>query len=236
MTNNKICFKYKITPSISVNNTEEYYVIPFGHRCSSALAIKFASLRKMSLPFDWSIPLYPNKIQHVLENDFKDFIPDVQNSIFQNKYGFRLAHFNNDVNEGITQYNRRIARFKKIMKEDKKMFFVYINEDYLYDEKYREKQFNDNLFSQMLELELYLKEKYPKMIYKILYFNFFEHTIPKESNIINIVLNTNMTYNNPVGSPYEQLRSYCGKILSIIFKSTFNPGYNHTRIFYEEFY
>ena len=52
MTNNKICFKYNINSNIIINNTEDYYLIPFGHRCSSALAIKFASLRKMSLPFD----------------------------------------------------------------------------------------------------------------------------------------------------------------------------------------
>ena len=79
----------------------------------------------------------------------------------------------------------------------------------------------DNIFLQMLELELYLKKKYPKINYNILYFNFFEHKIPKESNIINIVLNTNITYNKSKGSPFEKLREYCGEILSIIFKSEF---------------
>ena len=131
MTNNKICFKYNINPNIIINNTEDYYVIPFGHRCSSALAIKYASLRKMSLPFDWTIPVFPKKIKNVLENNFKDFIPDVHNNIFRNKYDFGLAHFNNNIDEGIKQYERRIERFKKIIKGDTKMYFVYINEDYL---------------------------------------------------------------------------------------------------------
>ena len=226
MTNNKICFKYNINPNIIINNTEDYYVIPFGHRCSSALAIKYASLRKMSLPFDWAFLCFPEKIKNVLENNFKDFIPDVHNNIFGNKYDFWLSHFNNNIDEGIKQYERRIERFKKIIKGDTKMYFVYINEDYLFDEKYREKEFNDNIFSQMLELELYLKKKYLKINYNILYFNFLEHKIPKESNIINIVLNTNITYNQIPGSPYETLRTYCGKILSIIFKSEFKPGYS----------
>jgi hypothetical protein len=52
----------------------DYNVIPFGHRCSSALACKFANIRKFSLPFDWNIPLFPNKIVKVLENNFNDFI------------------------------------------------------------------------------------------------------------------------------------------------------------------
>ena len=222
----QICFSYKINPNIIINNTEDYYVIPFGHRCSSALAVKYASLRKISLPFDWTFLSFPKKIKNVLENNFKDFIPDVHNNIFRNKYDFDLSHFNYNIDEGIKQYERRIERFKKIIIEDKKMYFVYINEDYLYNERYRGKEFNDNIFLQMLELELYLKKKYPKINYNILYFNFFEHKIPKESNIINIVLNTNITYNKATGSPFEKLRQYCGKILSIIFKSEFKPGYS----------
>lgn len=102
-----------------------------------------------------------------------------------------------------------------------------------FSKKYREKNFNDDIFSQMLELELYLKKKYPKINYTILYFNFFEHKIPKESNIINIVLNTNKIYNVPHGSPHEKFRVYCGKILSNIFKSKLNPGYT-SKTFDEE--
>ena len=40
------------------------------------------------------------------------------------------------------------------------MYFVYINENYLYNERFRKKEFNDNIFSEMLELELYLKKNY----------------------------------------------------------------------------
>ena len=216
---NNICFKHEINPNIIINNTEGYYVIPFGQRCGSTLAIKFASLRKMSLPFDWTTLSFPKKIKNVLENNFKDFIPDVHNNIFRNKYDLNFPHFNNNIGEGIKQYERRIERFKKIIIEDKKMYFVYINEDYLYNERFRKKEFNDNIFSQMLELELYLKKKYPKINYSILYFNFIEHKIPKESNIINIVLNTNKLYNTAVGVSHTPVRVYCGKILSNLFKS-----------------
>lgn len=134
MVNNKsVVFEHKIHPNnIIINNTEDYYIIPFGHNCSSALAIKFASLRKFSLPFDWTVPLFPKKIKNVLENNFKDFIPDIHNNKFTNKYDFRLAHFNKNIDEGIKQYERRIERFKKIIQEDKKMYFVFVNEDYIF--------------------------------------------------------------------------------------------------------
>jgi hypothetical protein len=46
------------------------HVIPFGHRCTSAIAIKLADLRKFSLPFDWTCPLFPDKIKNVLQNGF----------------------------------------------------------------------------------------------------------------------------------------------------------------------
>ena len=60
---------YKIyNPNKIIIKTDNCYVIPFGHRCTSALVAKYASLRYFSLPFDWTIPLYPNKIKNVLEN------------------------------------------------------------------------------------------------------------------------------------------------------------------------
>jgi hypothetical protein len=64
-------------PNDCVINNDNYYVIPFGHRCSSALACKYANLRKFSLPFDWTRPLFPQRIQRVLENNFLNFMPEV---------------------------------------------------------------------------------------------------------------------------------------------------------------
>ena len=94
------------------------------------------------------------------------------------------------------------------------------------------KKFNDDIFLEMLELELYLKKKYPKINYNILYFNFIEHNIPEESNIINITINTNKLYCKHNSSPFDKFRKYCGKILCDIFKSKYNPSFN-TKLFYK---
>lgn len=176
---------------------DNYYAIPFGHRCTSALACKFAGVRKSSLPFDWCAPLFPGKIKKVLENNFDNFVPNVHKRVFINKYNFVLAHFNNDINKGVEEYKRRISRFKDIMNEkNKTLYFVYINEDYLYDDNYRKNSFNDMIFKEMLDLESFLKKKYPHIDYNILHFNFKKHNIPKDSKIINIVLKTsNYTIN-----------------------------------------
>ena len=209
-------------------NKNNYYVIPVGHRCSSALSCKYANVRSFSLPFDWTIPLFPSKIKKVLENNFNDFIPDVHNNIFTNKYDFSLAHFNSNINIGINEYKRRTDRFNTIIREtNKKIYFVYINEDYLYNNNYMKSSFNDDIFTEMLDLEHFLRNKYININYNILYFNFIHHNIPHNSNIINIVLHTTKLYDITTGSPYEHLRKYCGKILAEIFNTKLECGYNN---------
>jgi len=43
-----------------------YITIPFGHRCTSAIACKMAGLRNFSLPFDWINSGYPAKLHHAI--------------------------------------------------------------------------------------------------------------------------------------------------------------------------
>ena len=217
-------FSYVINNPNNLVIKNDYYAIPFGHRCTSALACKFANVRNFSLPFDWTVPLFPNKIQNVLENNFEDFIPDVYNGIFDNKYDFSLAHFNENINDGVEEYKRRIDRFNDIMNQPKTKYFVYINEDFFYDNNYRKDEFNDNVFNFMLELEKFLQQKYVNIDYNILYFNFKHHTVPPNSNIINIVLQTNDFYDSFESSPYDDLRHYCGKILAGLLNTNFNSG------------
>ena len=218
-------FSHSITSDNFIIESD-YYVIPFGSRCSSAIVCKYANIRKFSLPFDWTIPLFPKKIQKVLENNFEDYIPDVYNGKFLNKYDIALSHFNHNIDNGVEEYKRRIDRFNEIINQQKKIYFVYVNEDYLYDENYRKDEFNDNIFNEMLELETFIKEKYINIDYNILYFNFKHHNTPTNSKIINILLHSTNLYDNPDVSPYQKLRDYCGKILSELFNTNLTLGYD----------
>jgi hypothetical protein len=122
-------FSYTINNSNNfIINKDDYCIIPFGHCCASAIAGYYANIRKCSLPFDWCYPLYPKKIQAVLENNFDDFIPpDIYNGVFENKYNFSLTHFNSNIEKGVEDYKRRINRFNEIINESKKIYFIYIN-------------------------------------------------------------------------------------------------------------
>jgi hypothetical protein len=216
-------FSHKINNSNNFIIKDDYYIVPFGHRCSSAIACYYANIRKISLPFDWCNPALPKKIQKVLENNFDEFIPDVLNGVFDNKYNFNVSHFNSNIEKGIFDYIRRIDRFNSIINDSKKIYFIYINEDYLYNSKYREDKFNEETFNEMLELEKYMKDSYKNIDYNILYFNFNYHKIPTNSNIINIVLYTKKLYDNELdASSREDLRYYCGKILSELFNTNLN--------------
>ena len=219
-------FTYSINNPNNINinvgndNIDKCHFVPFGHRCTSAISIQAAGLRNQSLPFDWTIPALPNRIKAVLEQDFADFVPDVPRTFF-NKYGLGLAHFNGNITEGIDQYNRRLDRFRNIMNDNiKKKYFVYINEDYLYNNEYRKDKFNNTVFNEMLELENFLKQKYPQLKYNIIYFNFMKHSIPKNSNIVNIVLKTTSKLFDKESGSYSILtpfRNKCGSILQEIF-------------------
>jgi hypothetical protein len=197
----------------------DYFIIPIGSRCGTATACKHANIRKFSLPFDWTIPLFPKKIKNVLENNFEDYIPDVHNNNFYNKYDFFLAHFNSNIENGIEEYKRRIIRFNDIINQQKKIYFVYFNEDYLYDNNYRSDEFNDNIFNEMIEFENFIKDKYININYNILYINFKHHNIPANSKILNVVLHTTNLYDTCINAPYAELRIFCGKILSELFNT-----------------
>jgi len=227
-------FNYKIinTNSVIISDAS-YSVIPFGHRCTSAIASRFANVRNVALPFDWTKYSFPRNIKKTLENNFVHFVPHVELGEFVNKYDIELAHFNPDVVEGINSYIRRVCAFAQIMDDHtQSKYFVYINEDFLYDPTYRNSQFIENMFNEMIELEAYLKQRYPAMNYGILYFDFIEHQIPKDSRIINIVLDTPQLYDTYVGSTDELLRFYSGWVLSKIFNTKLNPsGYDCNTLF-----
>jgi hypothetical protein len=211
----------------SFNLVENYEVVPFGYRCHSAMICTNAKLRKHSLPFDWVIPLTPKKIINILENDFVDFIPnDISNNIsygedgapiLKTKYGIQLAHFNKNIDEGVNEYMRRIERFRSIMKENKKKYFIFINQDYLNELRFRNEIFNKEKYKEMLELSEYLKKKYKEMDFCILYFDFVKHEKVNNSNIIQIVFSTDKYYLTEKESSAIEFRKYCAEVLSQMF-------------------
>ena len=139
-------FSHKINNPNNYSIDSNYYVIPFGIRCATAIACKSANLRKFSLPFDWGLYWFPKTINKILKNDFDgfcEFEPD--GKIIKNiKYNFYSSHFGDNIKELSVKYKRSITRFNNILNENKNIYFVYINEDYMYNGKFREEKQNYN--------------------------------------------------------------------------------------------
>jgi len=220
-------FSYTINNSNNLKITNHnYHVIPFGHRCGTAISCIYANIRKFALPFDWGIPWFPSTIHKVLQNNFDgiyDFTYHENSHNCINKtYNIGTQHFNN-LNEYVIKLTRRVNRWNHILQDPSHhIYFVYINEDYLYDPNYRTNKFNEKNFKEMVELECFLKQKYINLDYTILYFNFVKHDIPINSKIINIVLQSEIIYDKSIDSPFEKLRIFCGEILSNLFHTDLN--------------
>jgi len=224
---NKVGFSHRVDlEKVSALKVDiEYDVVPFGSRCTSAIACHYAQLIKESLPFDWAIPLLPARTQNILEENFQHFIPsNIGEKRARNTYGVGLAHFDAHENrqDGIDIYNLRVERFNKLMQSSKHKYFVYVNEDYLYNKAYRGEVFNKGAFEEMLSLEDYIKGRYPHFSFNILYFDFVSHKGIEGSSIVPFVIETGKFWDQPIGSTFPSFRKYIGKALCGLFKTEFD--------------
>ena len=208
-----------INPNNFIINNDNFDVIPIGYRCATAIACNYAKIRNYSLPFDWGIPWTPKKIQTLLEENFKDFFNFelINKGVYNKTYKFGSMHFNNDINILEDTFKRRIDRLNDIMNKTSKKYFIYINEDFLYSENHRTDELCNTIFSELLEFENFLKQKYENIDYNILFIDFKKQDIPTNSNIIHVVLHSSKLYEKTVDAPFEDFRMYCGQILSELF-------------------
>jgi hypothetical protein len=143
-------------------------IISIGVDCCVASFLKKYNLRNYSFPFDWNVTY--NGISQCIQNNFNDFIPDINSKI--NKYDISFVHdFTlNTFNDDICKYLRRIDRLKKILSE--------CNDDIIFIRKghscHHHLEHNgkyENIVSDIDDIEkldIFLKNKYNKLNYKII--------------------------------------------------------------------
>ena len=156
------------------------------------------------------------KFRQAFKSSFQLFC---RTGLFENQFGIHLVHFNSNLYAGVEEYKRRIERFVDIVNRPNKIYFVFIHEDYLYIDAYRNEEFNNALFNDMLDLEKYIKEKYIHIDYTILYLDFKHHPIPPNSKIFNIVLQSNTFFNREEDAPLNDFRKFCGQVLVDLFNT-----------------
>jgi len=143
-------------------------IVPIGIDCGVSLVMKKYNLRKISLPFDWVVSY--KGIKEILENDFKEYIPESAiykegtDIVVYNKYDVKFIHDKFD-EEDNNKYKRRIERLKNIL-ETNTDYIYFIKKGHSYHH-HGEYNFIDDIVD-VKELNKYIKDKYPKLSYKII--------------------------------------------------------------------
>ena len=146
------------------------------------------------------------------------FVPDEyedNKEHVMNKYDILLAHMNKNSKQGKEAYERRISRFQEILANDAYKIFIYVYEDFLYNEMHRNVSYHDDIFQQIVDFELHYKETYGND-YLIIWIDFVKHKLPINSRIVQVIVTPPMTYESANDAPYDEFRKYCGDILKKI--------------------
>jgi hypothetical protein len=191
------------------------------------------------MPFDWAALTIPGNLKHAIEDDLRNYIPDVKNGVFMNSYNIKLPHFNPQLDLGINEHHRRIDRFKGLLSGPAHLFFVYTNEPYLIHKGYREGPSIERCHKDMVDLDDLLASKYPALAYNILYIDFVDHPRLDDSRIIPITVSSSRLYDSTVdlslGVVIGDHRLFLGKMLAEVFGTNFCAEFRIDS-FYDDFF
>jgi len=147
-------------------------IIPIGIDCGIAEMLRKYKIRSVAYPFDWIVTY--KGITDILKNDFKDYIPNIKDSIgiidgchniFNNSYGTKFIHDKFPLKEEYEKYDRRINRFKDILNNSSEEI-IFFKKGHAYH-NHVEYNFKDDI-EDIQELNNYLKENYKSLKYKII--------------------------------------------------------------------
>ncbi|MFW7270371.1 DUF1796 family putative cysteine peptidase [Gluconacetobacter sp. Hr-1-5] len=114
----------------SINGRKVRHIVPLGTHCLAAGILRAAELRRYALPFDWIFST-PGMILHVLETDFRDFMPPAGQAhpAYRDRFGLSDMFPHADLTSASTResFARRIARFRGIMAAREATLFVMIS-------------------------------------------------------------------------------------------------------------
>jgi hypothetical protein len=141
-------------------------IIPIGIDCGLASLLKKYNLRNFSLPFDWVISY--RGISKIISNDFKNFLEYVNSDKINKTYD--LCFYHNTFPDDYDKMNRRIDRLLNLLKNSEDEF-IFIRKGHAFhhhDECKKHDLYLSNDINDAEELNNILKDKYPKLKYKII--------------------------------------------------------------------
>jgi hypothetical protein len=172
------------SPPTQILNQNDYeYIVSIGNKCPTAMILRELKIYKESFPFDY-IPTTPELILKYMKNQ-NDFYP--KKNVVRTNDNVWFGHFdvNEKYNETIDMFKRRFERLFHILKNKKKILFVYTSEADIYNEM--NNMYNDN-YKYLNQLVRYIIETYNYDDFKLLCVH-LNKTFEDTKNIVNYTIN-----------------------------------------------
>lgn len=172
-----------IQPSLHVNINDYDYIVSIGNKCPTTMTLRDLNLYKEAFPFDY-IPTTPKLILKYLQ-DTSDYFPE--KDMIRTKDDVWFGHFDiiDKYEETIEKLKKRFDRLFDILKNKKKVLFVYTSEADVYNEMGN--RYNDN-YSDLCKIVDYIKETYEYDDFTILAIH-TNKSFKNTKNIINYTIN-----------------------------------------------
>jgi len=203
-------------------------IVSLGHRCTSQIAINYVSNNSNCIgetsPFSWVNNFNANNIHQVIETNFTTYLSNIEkepyhldiNLPLKSSHGF--GHYDLSDKRVQESFERKIHRFMNTLNNDNRnILFVYINEDFLYNEDYR--LYDDRIYEDLKILHDFIENRYPKLKFKL--FNIAFNEKDNYKNITNvyykpkkIISKKDWHENMSIRSNLEnEFRGDCGQLL-----------------------
>jgi hypothetical protein len=181
----------------TLNEKDYAAVISLGNKCPTAMTLSSMGFYRQPFPFDY-IPSTPELILKYMK-DQTDFYPEKDTIL--NKDGVWFGHFNvwDGYNKTIEEFKERFAVLFGLLKEKKKVLFVYTTEADMYNEfgcRYK-----DN-YKDLKALRDYIIETYSYTDFLILAIH-TNKIFDAEPNFIHYTINIDQKYISDNGETHR---------------------------------
>lgn len=170
-------------PSVIINRKDYDCVVSIGNKCPTAMTLRDLHLYGESFPFDY-IPTKPALILKYLR-DQSEFFP--RRGHVRNGDGVWFGHFDTTgkYDETVQTFRRRFERLFEVLRNKKRILFVYTSEADVYNEM--NNRYEDN-YAHLQALVDYLRATYEYDDFTILAIH-TNQTFPDTKNILNCQIN-----------------------------------------------
>tara|TARA_X000001036_G_scaffold403535_1_gene410165 strand:+ start:1167 stop:1757 length:591 start_codon:yes stop_codon:yes gene_type:complete len=141
--------------------------VSLGSDCFCAYTARDANKRAFALPFDWVVTY--NGVTDIIKDEFINFLPKLENTTLFNSLS-KTYFIHNKFPDDYDKMNRRIERFMNLLKNEiDEIIFIRHGHHSHHHEETEELNWNlKNDITDSEELYVHLKEKYPKLNFKII--------------------------------------------------------------------